>query len=84
MGSWRTPKTYNTVSTHRLSVDQKTAKQVCAQRGFANLKDWRTQNRQAHAGFNARLNRKNEDKARLQSLMDALDKDYDIYLKGNV
>lgn len=57
-------------------MTRKIAAFTAASRGFPNVSKWMSENRRAAANFRSRMNSKSEDKAKLQTLIDSLDREY--------
>lgn len=57
-------------------MTQKEARITAAARGFASVRAWMNENRRAAKNFASRMSKKGEDRARLQTLIDCLDREY--------
>jgi len=67
-----------------VSVDRDTAERYRASRGFSSFRDWRDQNREAEKNFRSRMSNPSEDKSRLLTLIDNLEKEYARYIRPNL
>jgi hypothetical protein len=60
-------------------MTRKEAKETAAARGFPSVSAWMRENRKAWKQFNSRASMKNENRERLQTLMQRLDHEFQTY-----